>query len=301
MAGRAGGPRRGVHLYLSDLGHAREGLAFDDGILPLHASAAGPRRAGGGRTTPPGHASTCESLLRGARWPVLGSQGLVLWIHAIADVGAGVATVLGNLQVLFIAAFAWAVLNEQPGRRYLITLPVVLLGVVMVSGLAGDGSTGLRWHPAAGVAYRSGDQRYLRMHAAYLAAGRWPGATCGRSAFRRDRWRGCRFRAARADVRRTGSGDPLAILGLAAGARRAVRNRRLAADHGSATAPACCFVVLAAVAGARWRDGPCRDRPWPASEPYSDRRRRSGLRRRPDSYQKPRKRWWHGSHWGNGF
>ena len=29
---------------------------------------------------------------------------LVLWNHAIADVGAGVATVLGNLQVLFVAA-----------------------------------------------------------------------------------------------------------------------------------------------------------------------------------------------------
>jgi drug/metabolite transporter (DMT)-like permease len=76
---------------------------------------------------------------------------LVLWIHAIADVGAGAATVLGNLQVLFVAALAWAVLGERPDRRYLRTLPVVLLGVVLVSGLAGGGGTGL--HPAAGVAF----------------------------------------------------------------------------------------------------------------------------------------------------
>ena len=40
---------------------------------------------------------------------------LVLWNHAIADVGAGVATVLGNLQVLFVTVVAWAVLRERPG------------------------------------------------------------------------------------------------------------------------------------------------------------------------------------------
>lgn len=94
-------------------------------------------------------ASRCYAALAGLFW----AANLVLWIHAIAAVGAGVATVLGNLQVLFIVAFAWAVLNERPGRRYFITLPVVLLGVVMVSGLAGDGSAAHRWHPAAGVAY----------------------------------------------------------------------------------------------------------------------------------------------------
>lgn len=76
---------------------------------------------------------------------------LVLWIHAIADVGAGAATVLGNLQVLFVAALAWAVLGERPDRRYLVMLPVVLVGVGMVSGLAGGSGTGL--HPAAGLAY----------------------------------------------------------------------------------------------------------------------------------------------------
>jgi drug/metabolite transporter (DMT)-like permease len=75
---------------------------------------------------------------------------LVLWIHAIADVGAGIATVLGNLQVVFVAALAWAMLRERPDQRYLVTLPMVLLGVVMVSGMIGGG-TGP--HPAAGVAY----------------------------------------------------------------------------------------------------------------------------------------------------
>ena len=79
---------------------------------------------------------------------------LVLWNHAIADVGAGVATVLGNLQVLFVAAAAWAVFHERPGRRFLAALPVVLVGVVLVSGMIGSAQPGV--HPLAGVEYGLG-------------------------------------------------------------------------------------------------------------------------------------------------
>src|SRR5215469_5475302 len=79
---------------------------------------------------------------------------LVLWNHAIADVGAGVATVLGNLQVVFVAAFAWVVLRERPDRRYLVLLPVILAGVVLVSGMLGGRGAGL--HPLAGVGFGIG-------------------------------------------------------------------------------------------------------------------------------------------------
>jgi drug/metabolite transporter (DMT)-like permease len=79
---------------------------------------------------------------------------LVLWNHAIADVGAGIATVLGNLQVLFVTATAWAVFHERPGRRFLLALPVVLTGVVLVSGLIGATQAGL--HPLAGIVYGLG-------------------------------------------------------------------------------------------------------------------------------------------------
>jgi drug/metabolite transporter (DMT)-like permease len=79
---------------------------------------------------------------------------LVLWNHSIADVGAGVATVLGNLQVLFVAALAWLLFRERPARRYLTVLPVVLVGVVLVSGMVGATTAGL--HPLAGVGYGLG-------------------------------------------------------------------------------------------------------------------------------------------------
>jgi drug/metabolite transporter (DMT)-like permease len=79
------------------------------------------------------------------------SVDLVLWNHAIAEVGAGVATVLGNLQVLFVALAAWVLFAERPHRTFLVALPVVLAGVVLVSGLIGGTAGGT--HPLAGIGY----------------------------------------------------------------------------------------------------------------------------------------------------
>src|SRR5258708_5863182 len=79
---------------------------------------------------------------------------LILWAHAITDVGAGVATVLGNLQVLFVAGLAWVLWRERPSRAVLVALPVVMFGVVLVSGLIGSHATGQ--HPLAGIGYGVG-------------------------------------------------------------------------------------------------------------------------------------------------
>ena len=76
---------------------------------------------------------------------------LVLWNHAIAEVGAGIATVLGNLQVLFVALAAWVLFAERPHRGFLIALPVVMAGVVLVSGLIGSTAGGT--HALAGIGY----------------------------------------------------------------------------------------------------------------------------------------------------
>ena len=79
---------------------------------------------------------------------------LVLWTHAIYDVGAGIATVLGNLQVVFVTFIAWVWLRERPRFKFLLALPVVLLGVVFLAGLAGH--SGPNFHPVAGVLYGLG-------------------------------------------------------------------------------------------------------------------------------------------------
>jgi drug/metabolite transporter (DMT)-like permease len=74
---------------------------------------------------------------------------LTFWHHAIEYVGAGLATVLGNLQVLIVALVAWAVFGERPPRSVLVALPIVLLGVVLISGIVGTGAYGSA--PAVGV------------------------------------------------------------------------------------------------------------------------------------------------------
>jgi drug/metabolite transporter (DMT)-like permease len=76
---------------------------------------------------------------------------LILWTHSIYDVGAGVATVLGNLQVVFVVFVAWAFFRERPRSQFLVALPVVMAGVVLVAGLTGKSGAG--YHPVAGMLY----------------------------------------------------------------------------------------------------------------------------------------------------
>jgi drug/metabolite transporter (DMT)-like permease len=70
------------------------------------------------------------------------SADLILWHHSIADVGAGLATVLGNLQVVLVAFAAWVVLGERPERRIVVAVPVVFAGAVMISGVLESGGYG---------------------------------------------------------------------------------------------------------------------------------------------------------------
>ena len=79
---------------------------------------------------------------------------LILWHHSIDDVGAGLATVLANIQVVLVPLVAWAVLAEKPGRRVLAALPVALLGVVLISGVLQHGAYGR--DPGRGAAFGLG-------------------------------------------------------------------------------------------------------------------------------------------------
>ena len=60
---------------------------------------------------------------------------LIFWHHAIEAVGAGLATVLGNLQVIVVGLVAWLLLGERPSRAVFTALPIVLVGVILISGL----------------------------------------------------------------------------------------------------------------------------------------------------------------------
>jgi drug/metabolite transporter (DMT)-like permease len=70
------------------------------------------------------------------------SLDLIFWHHAIDYVGAGLATVLGNLQVVLVALLAWAMLGEKPSARTAVSVPVVLFGAVLISGLLEENAFG---------------------------------------------------------------------------------------------------------------------------------------------------------------
>jgi drug/metabolite transporter (DMT)-like permease len=74
---------------------------------------------------------------------------LGFWHHAIEAVGAGLATVLANLQVIVVGLVAWLLFGERPSRSTLVAVPVVLVGVVLISGAVGSDAYGS--NPALGV------------------------------------------------------------------------------------------------------------------------------------------------------
>jgi drug/metabolite transporter (DMT)-like permease len=76
---------------------------------------------------------------------------LILWHHAIGDVGAGLATVLANLQVVLVAVAAWVLLGERPSARVALAVPLVFAGAVLISGVVGEGAYGS--DPALGALY----------------------------------------------------------------------------------------------------------------------------------------------------
>lgn len=73
---------------------------------------------------------------------VMFAADLTFWHHSIEAVGAGLATVLGNVQVVLVGLIAWAVLGERPDNRSLAAIPVVFAGVVLISGVIGAGAYG---------------------------------------------------------------------------------------------------------------------------------------------------------------
>jgi drug/metabolite transporter (DMT)-like permease len=69
---------------------------------------------------------------------------LSFWHSSIGLIGAGLATVVANLQVVVVALLAWALYREQPGRRTVWLLPAILVGVFLISGAGSTDAYGSR-------------------------------------------------------------------------------------------------------------------------------------------------------------
>ena len=77
---------------------------------------------------------TRERLLAVAAGVFLGLD-LAFWHRAIELIGAGLATVLGNTQVVFVGLLAWVLYRERPSSGAVLAVPLVFAGVVLISGV----------------------------------------------------------------------------------------------------------------------------------------------------------------------
>jgi drug/metabolite transporter (DMT)-like permease len=67
---------------------------------------------------------------------------LTLWHASIALVGAGLGTVIANVQVVFVALAAWVWYRERPSALTGALIAAVLCGVALTSGFARAGAYG---------------------------------------------------------------------------------------------------------------------------------------------------------------
>lgn len=92
---------------------------------------------GRGRDRRPRH----KRLLATAAGLMLGVD-VVLWHTSINYIGAGLATLIANSSVIWVALGAWAFQGEKPRPRTMAAVPLALVGVSLVSGIGQDGAFG---------------------------------------------------------------------------------------------------------------------------------------------------------------
>lgn len=94
-----------------------------------------------------------------AQWSLLRSSAvaglflgvdMVLWAESISSVGAGVATVVVNVQVIIVPLLAFVISREPIPARYWPVPPVLLCGIALASG-AGLGDSGGNGRPLFGA------------------------------------------------------------------------------------------------------------------------------------------------------
>src|SRR6478672_6515182 len=66
---------------------------------------------------------------------VLFAGDMLWWTQSIPEVGAGLSTVLVNIQVAIVPLLAYLVDRERSGPRFLWSLPVILVGVLLAGGI----------------------------------------------------------------------------------------------------------------------------------------------------------------------
>lgn len=103
---------------------------------------------------------------------------LALWHESIALVGAGLGTVIANVQVVFVAVAAWMLYGDRPTVARALTIGIVLAGVALTSGLARPDAYGASPVAGAIVGVIAG-ACYAAFLLVYRTANRSPGPRSG--------------------------------------------------------------------------------------------------------------------------
>ena len=70
--------------------------------------------------------------------------------HSTVDwIGTGIGTLIGNSQVIIVTLMSWWLFGERPNLSILISLPIVMIGLVLISGVLDDNPYGE--YPVRGV------------------------------------------------------------------------------------------------------------------------------------------------------
>ncbi len=77
------------------------------------------------------------------------SFDFILYHSAVMWIGAGIGTLIANSQVIIVTLMSWWILGEKPNSYILISLPLVIIGFFLVSGIWDDNPYGS--YPLRGV------------------------------------------------------------------------------------------------------------------------------------------------------
>lgn len=91
---------------------------------------------------------------RRTRWIAVGA-GVILgpdmfaYHYAIDMIGAGLSTLIGNSQVIIVTLMSWLLFKERPNKAIFASIPIVLFGVYLMSGVGDESAYGV--NPRLGV------------------------------------------------------------------------------------------------------------------------------------------------------
>ena len=103
---------------------------------------------------------------------------LGFWHESIALIGAGLATVIANIQVVFVAVAGWVLYKERPSLPTFVIIAGVLVGIALTSGFARPNAYGA--NPVLGVVLgAAAGACYAGFLLTFRAANRLRGPTAG--------------------------------------------------------------------------------------------------------------------------